>query len=362
LTAPTNGSYIVHLRSVDQDGNVVQEVNIANVSLEGSPGKGSAPVLDLTWPDGVVQAGDEVPFLASASDPDGDPVEVWWDMDLSDGLGLDGAGNSINWTYALGGNTSVLCIASDGSHLVVKEIPIHIIEPEVNRDPVANMTWSRPRGLVVRFDASDGSADPDGDRLQYRFNFGDGNMTGWRDDPVVEHDYPWSGIFTASLKVRDRRGGESDRSFHDMELFEIPNRAPVLAIPDGVEMIERGSSFTLWLNGSHDPDQDHLTVIVSWGDGSSETFVFDGTIDRPMNHTYGRDGRYTIDVSVSDGTTNATSGELDVRVSDGTDDGNFDPLLVILIVVVLVIIVALFAIIAISAILFTRSRRGKDEE
>jgi hypothetical protein len=147
-----------------------------------------------------------------------------------------------------------------------------------------------------------------------------------------------------------------------MELFEIPNRAPVLAIPDGVEMIERGSSFTLWLNGSHDPDQDHLTVIVSWGDGSSETFVFDGTIDRPMNHTYGRDGRYTIDVSVSDGTTNATSGELDVRVSDGTDDGNFDPLLVILIVVVLVIIVALFAIIAISAILFTRSRRGKDEE
>ncbi len=64
--------------------------------------------------------------------------------------------------------------------------------------------------LNVTFDGS-GSTDPDaGDRLSYTFNFGDGSAPFTQDSPMVIHEYNQVGTFTASMKVKDSSGFESN--------------------------------------------------------------------------------------------------------------------------------------------------------
>jgi PKD repeat protein len=63
--------------------------------------------------------------------------------------------------------------------------------------------------LTVNFDGS-GSTDPDaGDKLTYTFDFGDGSAF-MQDSPMIVHEYNQVGTFTASLKVKDSNGFESN--------------------------------------------------------------------------------------------------------------------------------------------------------
>jgi len=60
--------------------------------------------------------------------------------------------------------------------------------------------------LVVLFDAA-GSFDPDGDALEYSWDFGDGSAAG--SGAQAQHTYTSNGTHDAVLTVRDGRGGES---------------------------------------------------------------------------------------------------------------------------------------------------------
>jgi pimeloyl-ACP methyl ester carboxylesterase len=73
-----------------------------------------------------------------------------------------------------------------------------------NRDPVASIggPYSGQQGAKLRFDAS-GTTDPDGDALTFEWDFGDGAKAAGE---VAEHAYAVTGLFTATLTVRDARG------------------------------------------------------------------------------------------------------------------------------------------------------------
>ena len=72
--------------------------------------------------------------------------------------------------------------------------------PKVSADP----TDSPTAPLEVQF-SSDGSNDPDGDRLTYEWDFdADGEFDSTEQDPT--HTYEENGIYNATLKVTDRTG------------------------------------------------------------------------------------------------------------------------------------------------------------
>ena len=76
-----------------------------------------------------------------------------------------------------------------------------------NRQPVATVRTTPDSGespLTVTFDAS-ASFDPDGHRLTFTWDFGDGTMG---NGPVVTNYYP-AGSYEASLTVTDSEGAES---------------------------------------------------------------------------------------------------------------------------------------------------------
>jgi PKD repeat protein len=83
----------------------------------------------------------------------------------------------------------------------------------INSPPAAVLTANPTSGnvpLTVNFDGS-GSTDPDaGDRLTYTFNFGDGSAPATQDSPMITHVYSQVGTFSASLKVKDSNGFESN--------------------------------------------------------------------------------------------------------------------------------------------------------
>mgnify|MGYP000200424824 CR=1 FL=1 len=76
-----------------------------------------------------------------------------------------------------------------------------------NQAPSAAATATPASGLApldVRFDGT-ASSDPDGDALQYLWEFADGSSA---DTAVVERRYEEPGDYSATLTVRDGRGGE----------------------------------------------------------------------------------------------------------------------------------------------------------
>lgn len=79
-----------------------------------------------------------------------------------------------------------------------------------NQPPVAKMevVSEAKVGREITFDASD-SLDPDGDSLEYHWDFGDGNTA---EGAETRHTYKEAGSFTAALTVADSEGAASDVS------------------------------------------------------------------------------------------------------------------------------------------------------
>ena len=81
------------------------------------------------------------------------------------------------------------------------------IWPLGNQNPVADAggPYSGDPGVPISFDAS-GSSDPNGDALQYQWDWdNDGNYdTGWLNSPYIDHTFYDSGTITVKLQVRER--------------------------------------------------------------------------------------------------------------------------------------------------------------
>jgi len=80
--------------------------------------------------------------------------------------------------------------------------------PPANRAPVARLSVvpQAQVGEAVTLDAS-ASSDPDGDRLTYTWDFGDGTPPTRSDSPRVTHSYARVGNYTPRVTVEDGRGG-----------------------------------------------------------------------------------------------------------------------------------------------------------
>lgn len=112
-----------------------------------------------------------------------------------------------------------------------------VVAPAEEPLPVAALAVDDLRPFVgepVRFDASAST----GRDLVYRFDFGDGNVTGWRTSPFSEHAYAEAGAKAATVTVRDVQGLEAAASL----LLQVrplppppvrpPDLAVVAALPD----------------------------------------------------------------------------------------------------------------------------------
>ncbi|HEV3485247.1 MAG TPA: PQQ-dependent sugar dehydrogenase, partial [Vicinamibacterales bacterium] len=136
------------------------------------------------------------------------------------------------------------------------------IAPQANASPRAVANASPLSGavpLTVRFDGS-ASTDPDGDALTFEWTFGDGSarVTG----ATVSHTYSTAGRYTATLTVRDGRGGTGMSSIQ----IDAGNRPPqpTITSPSSTATFAVGQAITLQGSAS-DPDEGTLAGSrLSW--------------------------------------------------------------------------------------------------
>jgi PKD repeat protein len=164
---------------------------------------------------------------------------------------------------------------------------------EANRPPVSDPggPYAGLEGALVTFDGS-ASSDPDGDELQYSWDFGDGaTATG----VTAAHAYADNGSYTVTLTVSD--GQKQSQATTTGEIANVaptvgPLTASMIVGPIGTE-VSVTATFT-------DPGSaDTHTSSVDWGDGTVEPAQA-ATSPVTGTHMYTAPGVYTVILTVTD--------------------------------------------------------------
>jgi len=131
-----------------------------------------------------------------------------------------------------------------------------------NRSPTAVVSASPTSGpvpLTTRFDGS-ASSDPDGDSLTYEWWFGDRTASSTEVSPT--HSYTAAGTYTATLFVRDGRGGVGSKTIRIDAGNRPPN--PKIEAPAATKLFAVGESITL-TGSATDPEDGTLPASsLTW--------------------------------------------------------------------------------------------------
>jgi len=170
----------------------------------------------------------------------------------------------------------------------------------VNLPPLANTNgpYVGEEGSPITFAASN-SSDPNGDPLQYRWDFNSDGIwdTGWLTDTTVLHT--WYDDHTGNVTLEAWDGELADTTAVSVNIINVsPTISEITAPLDplivGTE-ISANATFT-------DPGTyDTHVAIWDWGDNTTSDGYIDETVGFVSgNHTYTTDGVYTIRLTVTD--------------------------------------------------------------
>jgi PKD repeat protein len=226
-----------------------------------------------------------VAFDASASaDADGDALRYIWDFG-DDSAPMEGM--QVEHTYAKGGTYPVLLTVDDRSGLKNARDSISM-QVVINQSPLASAGahLTGCAGEMILFDASQ-SQDPEGGRLKYLWDFGDGS-TAEGMNPVKL--YNKGGLYSVRLAVEDDSGlpachGDSD------QIAVTVAEAPLANAGEDQTVC---ANALVQFDGSQSRDFDGVVNNYAWnfGDGNS------GGGQAPT-HMYSVAGDYRVTLTIT---------------------------------------------------------------
>jgi len=203
--------------------------------------------------------------------------------------------------------------------------------PAPNRPPQTPTTPSGPSSGTVGTTYTYGSSasDPDGDRVQLTFDWGDNSTT--TTEPVdsgvnVTASHSWSSAGTYQVKTiaADTHGAESGWSTPLLvSISEAANNPPKTpTAPSGPASGLVGTSY-VYSSAATDPDNDQVQLRFDWGDGSNSTTGYvDSGAAAFLAHTWTSAGTYKVKVKAIDakGAQSDWSTDLTVAISAGGEE------------------------------------------
>jgi PKD repeat protein len=291
------GNFTVQLTVNDGQESDTESITIRIIIIENHP-----PNADIVSPeqDDVFQVNTPVTFDGTnSSDPDGDFIYYYWDF----GDGSVGTGPTTTHVYLAVGTYNVVLRVEDNELSDTDGVRILIVSEPVNQPPEAvidepsngeNFTIDEE----IRFNGS-GSNDPDGDVLNYTWDFQDGTL-GY--GMITTHHYSENGTYNVTLTVFD--GQYTDIA--NVVIIIGPrvdiNTPPtaIISEPTVLSTYETNREVDCIGNLSFDPDNSPLTYDWDFGD-DTEHSTEENTV-----HYYTTEGVYLILLTVSDGVYNDT--------------------------------------------------------
>ena len=276
------GDYRVVLQVNDGRGGVCSTSEIAQMVQVTMP-----PKAVLTAPS-LACAGTGVRFSAAQStDPASSALHYRWNF----GDGATGEGADVAHTYAAGGTYRVQLTVDNGHGRCATDVAMATVR--VNTAPVAKAVEqvrmcalaNEPFRVAL---GGAGTTDADGDRLIYRWDFGDGTTGEGRD---ASHTYERSGKYLATLTADDGSGTTCATSQTVVPVHL--NRPPSAKLSPRISGCP-GLPVTLDATGSSDPDGDALTYRWNLGTGVTAEGA-------TVQHQYQTHGQFPVTLTVDDG-------------------------------------------------------------
>ena len=216
------GTYEIKVYAKDIEGAESVWSDSHYITIEEPPNDPPETPLTPNGPSSGI-TGVEYSFSTSSTDPNGDKIKYGWDWDNNgdadewSNLKLSGITCTKKKTWNNPGTYQIKVIAED-EHGAVSEwsqtitITISINNPP-NTPNAPQGPTSGEKGTSYQYSAS--STDPDGDDIEYKFNWGDGSDSVWKgpydsgEVVTVSHKWTEEGGFNVRVKVRDEHGSES---------------------------------------------------------------------------------------------------------------------------------------------------------
>ncbi len=250
-----------------------------------------APIVNFTVSPTNIYPQTWVWLNSTSTDPLGNLVSFEWNY--GDGT-FPETGTNVTHQFQSEGDFNVnLTVTDDGG---VKRSMVKVVSV-LNLAPDVSLTGDTDAAETERlyFTATGTDTYPDSTTLQYNFDFGDGNSTGWQSDSLADHSYHVSGSHIVTVRVRDDDLAEANASMQ----VNITNEAP------DVEIFEpaAGASFNedeeVEFDGiGYDNPSDTSTLEFRWDYGDGNLSTWSDTAEGI--HSYEREGSYLARLWVRD--------------------------------------------------------------
>ncbi len=310
-----SGSYQVRARATD-GSNASDWSEPLKVIVNSPPGQPSTPSGRPS-----ARPGETCSFFTWGDDPDGD--RLIYSFDWGDGsnssLGPCDSGDAakIEHIWSRSGSYQVRARATDGSNASDWSEPLEVI---VNSPPDPPSTPSgrpsaRPGETCSFFTWGE---DPDGDRVRYTFDWGDGSLltTNWTEsggEMSCSHAWDRSGTYQVRARACDFRG---DYSGWSGPLTITVNTPPLRPDPPTGPRFGRALAPCVFQAYATDADGDFLNYTFDWGDGTSDAVgpLACGT-NASANHAWSSPGIYQIRVDARDMMDGNRSLEISISIA-----------------------------------------------
>ncbi|NHI92992.1 MAG: PKD domain-containing protein [Candidatus Lokiarchaeota archaeon] len=247
------------------DVNVIEAVNVINVSVKDDDGANDNTTVYIYTDSGELNIENLSPrieinvekvseqiltnFTAQIYDPDGDQVNLTWNM--GDGTIL--SGSSVLYSYPVAGNYLIQVEATDGVMTTVKSKVITVINkiPEVDIIGIFNASEDESKPYISY--VQDSSQDMQ--ELRYSWDFGDGLR---ENGNSTTHAWARNGLYELCIKVMDDNGAIGE----DRIQINIYDLAPVIEGSYGFQVSE-GTVMVLDVQ-AHDSTVDEPYLEYYW--------------------------------------------------------------------------------------------------
>jgi len=291
------GNYTARITARDDEGaegTASLNVTVANLVPSATAG-----------PDVESDMDSEVSFDGSGDDTPSDRAGLRYRWDFGDGSSSDwsiepGAAH----TYTSAGRFVAVLSVQDGDGSVAQATVNVTVQ---NVPPYCKVTAPRPGATVQKDEPAelDGAGtDTASDRpsLQYSWDLGDGNSTGWATSARVTHVYRRGGHYDAWLSVRDRAGAVERSTIS----FTVVNQPPAVRITAPLAGDFEEDAPVWFTAEGKDTSSDAVSLRYSW--------LIDGRAlaGRSVEAVFTTEGPHAFCVTVSD--TEGATGTADGTV------------------------------------------------
>ena len=196
----------------------------------------------------------------------------------------------------------------DGGNITVVEQAIIVCSSNSNPNKPTKPSGPNQGTPGTKYSYTTITLDPDGDKVYYLFDWGDGTNSSWvgpyNSGITVGANHTWtsSGTYLVKVKAKDTLQAESTWSDSLSVQISVPNTAPNKpSKPSGNIKGKVNVEYT-YTTSTTDPDGDKVYYLFDWGDGTNSSWVgpYNSGATASAKHKWTVKGPYQIKVKAKD--------------------------------------------------------------